>query len=131
MPNAWDRLPNGGRIDAIIKGPPIRMYPNRCQFGMDSRASADKQAYDRVLSQGRQPIWSALWTYTAKAYKPYLHEHYRLFDACHALIAWDDCEYLFDLDPDAVRLLAGVGNDAAILLYPAILAQHKVRSNQS
>ena len=125
MPNAWDDLPNGKRIDAIIKGPPIRMYPNRCPFGTDSWVSADKQAYGLALSQGRQPIWSSIWTYIAKVSKPYLHEYNLLLDACHALIAWDDCEYLLDLDPDAVRLLAGVGNDAAILLYPAVLAQHK------
>ena len=46
------------------------------------------------------------------------------WDACTALTAWDDCAYILDMPADAVRLLAGVGNHAAVLLLPAVLAMN-------
>ena len=46
-------------------------------------------------------------------------------DALLTLIAWDDCAYLLDLPPDAVRLIAASGNHAAVLLLPTIIALNK------
>lgn len=45
--------------------------------------------------------------------------------ACFALAAWDDCAYILDLPPDAVKLLAVHDNPQAILLYPAVLAMYE------
>ena len=51
--------------------------------------------------------------------------------ACAALVAWDDCAYILDMPADAVRLLAAVGNHAAILLLPAVLAMTETSKEQS
>lgn len=125
MPNAWDNLPNGKLIDTVIHGLPVRIYPDWYPFGMHAWTTADKAAYERVLAQGRGEVWSKLWTYTAKLSSPMLHEHNRVFDTCHALVAWDDCGHILDLPIDAVRLLAASGHDAAVLLYPAVFSRHK------
>ena len=45
--------------------------------------------------------------------------------AARALIAWDDCAYLLDTDPDKVRVLALLGQPAAILLLPAAMVFQK------
>ena len=43
-------------------------------------------------------------------------------DAILALVAWDHSGSLLDLLPDQVLMLAKLGQPAAILLYPAVLA---------
>ena len=48
-------------------------------------------------------------------------------DAAIALIAWDDCAYLLDTDPDKVRVLALLGQPAAILLLPAAIVFDQVK----
>ena len=45
--------------------------------------------------------------------------------AMAALAVWDDCAYIIDLPPDAVKLLAACENPAAVLLYPAVLAMYE------
>jgi hypothetical protein len=42
-----------------------------------------------------------------------------------ALIAWDDCGHLLDIDPKQVQVLALLGQPAAILLLPAVIALNK------
>ena len=42
-----------------------------------------------------------------------------------ALIAYDDCAYLLDEKPEHLRLMGILGNNAAILLYPAVKAMQK------
>ena len=44
-----------------------------------------------------------------------------------ALIAWDNCAYLLDTDPDKVRVLALLGQPAAILLLPAAIVFDQVK----
>ena len=51
------------------------------------------------------------------------------WDAAHgtilALIAWDDCAHLLDSEPEHVKLLAALGVESAILLYPACIVFSK------
>jgi hypothetical protein len=42
-----------------------------------------------------------------------------------ALIAWDDCGHLLDIDPKQVQVLALLGQPAAVLLLPAAIALNK------
>ena len=39
-----------------------------------------------------------------------------------ALIAWDDCADLLDCNPDEVQTMSLLGNHAAVLLLPAVIA---------
>ena len=45
--------------------------------------------------------------------------------ALGALIAWDDCAYLLNTDPEKVRVLALLGQPAAVLLLPAVTVFQK------
>jgi len=47
------------------------------------------------------------------------------YAALLALIAYDDCAYLLDEKPEHVQILALLGNQVAILLYPACIALQK------
>jgi hypothetical protein len=47
------------------------------------------------------------------------------YDAILALTSWDDCGYLLEENPEDVKMLALLGNQAAVLLYIGCLAlQH-------
>jgi len=60
--------------------------------------------------------WGAAWTAPYNALKG------AAWDAARALIAWDDCGYLLEETPEDVKTLALLGNQAAVLLYPACVA---------
>jgi hypothetical protein len=49
----------------------------------------------------------------------------RIKDAMRALFAYPDCTYMFDLHPDAVKVLAACDNPAAALLYPVLVLLHE------
>ena len=72
---------------------------------------------DRILADlKRNPYnWGAAWTAARNAAQ----------DAILALIAYDDCAYLLDEKPEHVQMLALLGNQAALLLYPACVAMQK------
>jgi len=63
--------------------------------------------------------WGAAWT------APYNAAKGAAWDAARALIAWDDCGYLLEETPEDVKMLALLGNQAAIMLYPACIALNK------
>jgi len=45
--------------------------------------------------------------------------------AVTALVVDDDCAYMLDTPPTVVRLLAATGNNAAVLLLPAVIAMYE------
>jgi hypothetical protein len=52
------------------------------------------------------------------------------WDAIIALIAWDDCGHLLDTDPKQVQILALLGQPAAVLLLPAVIALNQKTSKE-
>ena len=96
--SAWSHLPNARHIDRVL-----------------ASLKANPEAWDATRSATRSAAWtaarSAAWTAAR--------------DAVAALIAWDDCAHLLDSEPEEVRLLAALGVNAAILLYPASLVFSK------
>ena len=97
----WSHLPNARHIDAVLAH--VRQHPDRWVAAWDAAWAAARDA-------ARDAAWGAAWD--------------AAWDACTALTAWDDCAYILDMPADAVRLLAGVGNHAAILLLPTVLAMN-------
>ena len=73
----------------------------------------DPAAWDAAWDAARDAAGDAVWVAAG--------------DAVWALIAWDDCAYLLDTDPDKVRVLALLGHPAAILLLPAVIAFDQVK----
>jgi len=86
--------------------------------------SARDAAWDAVKDTARDAAkgavkgdpWGAAWT------APYNAAKGAAWDAASALIAWDDCGYLLDEKPEDVKMLALLGNKAAIMLYSACVA---------
>ena len=54
---------------------------------------------------------------------------YAAWDALLALIAFDDCAYMLDSEPDELAVLAAFGNTKAVLLLPACKVFHSLKTN--
>ena len=120
---AWAHLPNARHIDAVlahVKAHPERWrdadwYAARGATRAAARGAARAAAWDAardaawdaVLDDARHSAWVAAW------------------DACAALVAWDDAGQLMDVPLDAVRTLAAAGHHPAILILPARLAMEE------
>jgi len=131
--NAWDNLPNAKHIDAVLAH--VKQHPDKWRTARDAardaargaaldaardaargaaldaaRGAALDAARGAALDAARGAAWDAAW------------------DACVALIAWDDAGDLLAMPVDAVRLLAACGHHPAVLLLPAVIALAKDRS---
>jgi len=80
-----------------------------------ARDAAWGAAWDAAWGSAYNAAWGAAWGAAWDAVR----------DAVRALIAWDDCGYLLDEKPEDVKKLALLGNQAAVLLYPACIALNK------
>ena len=99
---AWADLPNAKYIDLVIAS----LKKNASTWN-----SALGTARNAAWGAARDAAWGAAWV--------------AAWDAVRALIAWDNCGYLLDEKPEDVKMLALLGNQAAILLYPACFALNK------
>ena len=114
-PTAWAHLPNAKHIDRILAG--IKKNPDKWASAWNAAWSAawDDAARGVSLDTAKYIIWESVWITTQGAAR----------SAIFALIAYDDCAYLLDEKPEEVKLLGLLGNEKAILLYPACLALQK------
>jgi hypothetical protein len=115
---AWSHLPNAVLIDRVIAdiGANTETWVAAQLAGFDVRGAAKDAAKDAA--------WAAAWDAAREAAKD---AAWAAADAVLALVAWDDCGHLLDTDPEQVRVLALLGQPAAVLLYPAcvVLYQQK------
>ena len=130
MANAWDHLPNAKHIDRIMQS--LKDDPGAWAWaaawdaaGGAVRVAAGDAARDAVRDAARDAAWAAAWHAAWVAASDAAGAAVR--GAVMALIAWDDCAYLLDTDPDKVRVLALLGQPAAILLLPAVIAFDQVK----
>jgi len=125
MDNAWDDLPNAKHIDRVLargRAKPaewaaMRLAARTPEWGAAWEASWDAASgasWDAAHGISRGDIWDAVW-----------HGSRGVGMGAVALVSWDDCAYILDLHPDAVRLLKAVGNPAAVLLLPAVIAMYE------
>ena len=145
-PTAWADLPNAKHIDRILAD--LKKNPdNWSDAGYDARnatkndarnaawnaawdaiynavnnaawTAAWDAAWDAARNAARDDAWNAVWDATSDAASDATR------GASLALIAYDDCAYLLDEKPEHVQMLGLLGNQAAILLYPACIALQK------
>ena len=111
---AWADLPNAKYIDMI-------MYSLKKEntAWVAVRDTAWDAAKDAAYNAAYNAAWDAAWGAARDA------AWVAAWDAVRALIAWDDCGYLLDEKPEDVKMLALLGNQAAVLLYPACIALNK------
>ena len=100
---AWSHLPNASRIDQVLAH--VKANPKEW-------AAARYAARDAGRSAARDAAYVAARdaAYVAAC------------DAALALVAWDHAGSLLDLPSDQVLMLSKLGQPAAILMYPAVLA---------
>jgi len=129
MANAWDDLPNAKHIDRVMEH--AVAHPDKWQRAaynvpVEVRADALNEFRDQMLAAGREEqcaaARAAIWGMLA-SHQRRIGESART--AITALVAWDDCAYILDLHPDVVRTLSGAGNNAAILMLPAVIAMYE------
>ena len=129
-PTAWSDLPNAKHIDRILAD--LKKNPDRWSAARTTEWAA-------AWNAARSAVWNAAWyaardaakdaewnaAMTAARTTASEAAWYAAWGAILALVAYDDCAYLLDEKPEHVQILALLGNQVAILLYPACLALQK------
>ena len=123
---AWADLPNAKYIDMILYSLKtentawVAVKDAGWNAAWDAaRLAARDTAWDAAKDAAYNAAWDAAWGAARDA------AWVAAWDAVRALIAWDDCGYLLDEKPEDVKMLALLGNQAAVLLYPACIALNK------
>jgi hypothetical protein len=120
---AWARLPNSAHIDRVISH--VKAHPGKWDAAWHAvSGEAAEAAWEAAWGPSCFPAWYSAWHAARDAALSAARDAARgaARGACLALIAWDDCAYILDLPPDAVKTLVNAGDDAAVLLYPAVIA---------
>jgi len=135
---AWDNIPNAKHIDAVLAH--VKQHPDRWRAAYAAaRDAAWYAARDAAWYAARDATYAAIYAAARDAARDaawdaagdaayaaaYAAAWGGAQDACAALVAWDDAGLMLGLPADAVRLFAGVGNHAAILMLPAVLAMNE------
>ena len=130
MQTAWCHLPNASRIDQVLAH--AKANPKEWVAARDAAWDAARDAaYDAAWDAAFDAAWGAGRDAARDAAYDAVRDAVRLngavlldaaWAATSALVAWDHSGSLLDLLPDQVLMLAKLGQPAAILLYPAVLA---------
>ena len=110
----WSHLANTKHIDRIIAQ--VKANPKTWNAVMGWRGAAYVAAYDAAWNAVSDGAWNAAW-YAVPAVACGA-----AWDAILALVVWDYSGGLMDLPAEQVKVLAILGDQAAILMYPAIVA---------
>ena len=133
----WSHLPNAVHIDRILadlKARPEVWAAARDAAWAAARAAVRDAAWVAARVAARDAAWvaardaarDAAWVATRDA--AWVAAWVATRAAVGVLVAWDDCAYMLDLSPDAVRMLMHTGDETtrhqAVLLLPAVIALH-------
>ena len=128
--NAWDDLPNGKRIDAVLAHCKTHYQEWKVASGAAwdaARDAARDAAWDAARDTARDAVWDAtraaasdaVWDATRAAARDAAR------DAGQALVAWDEAGDMLDMSVEEVQALSIVGIHAAVLLLPAVIAMNE------
>jgi hypothetical protein len=118
MKTALSNLPNAELINQILLS--LKTDPNMWNTSWDSRINSSRlAAWDAVRNAMGEEAWEAVRDAIWGAVR---EEAWReaAWEAILGLIAYDRTGSLFDLPPDQVKILAALGDQAAILVEPAV-----------
>ena len=125
--STWSHLANAKHIDRIIayvKANPTAWeaawYQGAALHAVydAARDAARDAAYDAAYDAAWDAAWEAAWFEAAR---------YAARGAILALVAWDHAGGLMDSSAEQVKVLALLGDQAALLMYPAIAAIETTR----
>ena len=111
----WSHLANAKHIDLIIAH--IKANPAAWDAVYDAAWDAVRSA---ALGAAFVAAWHAVWN--ARRELAYDAAWDAVRAAILALVAWDRAGGLMDLPAEQVKVLAILGDQAALLMYPAIAA---------
>ena len=116
---AWSQLPNASRIDQLLAH--VKANPKEWHAARDAAWDA---AWDAASDAARVAAWDAAWdaARVSARYAAWIAASDVVQVAALALVAWDHSGSLLDLPSDQVLMLSKLGQPAAILMYPAVLA---------
>ena len=107
---AWTHLPNAKYIDQVLAS--VKANPESWSAAWDATRGA---AWNAAWNAARNAAWDA----TRDASQ----------NAIAALIAYDDSSRYLKMTPDQLRIWGELGEDpAAVLLFPAVVVYHKLKS---
>ena len=121
MSNAWDSLPNAKHIDRVIES--IKTHSDEWTAARDMTRDAAWNA-----------VWIAAWVavrFAAQDAARYAAWN-AVCDVTCALVAYDDCAWMLDMEYDKLRAYAILTeNPAAILLLPAVKAFELIKEKEN
>ena len=128
MKSGWSHLPNAKYIDRILAHvktnhealPVIRMRDSA--WSAARSACIDNADGPAGRKAAIDAAWDATWSAAENA------ELSAAGDAILALVSWDHAGALLELPAEQVRVLALLGQPAAILLYPTVSAMENTRN---
>ncbi len=125
---AWAHLPNAAHIDRVIASAHVDVSAWNEAIMQNAKLDIDNAWCDNnydAWKKGRAIVKEKLgedeFTKLLTLDRD-LDKRHTLGDAIIALVAYDDCAYMLDSDPDELKIIAKFGNGVANLLWPACLA---------
>jgi len=133
MTNEWDDLPNAKHIDRVLTHAAVftdRWLRSAYNVPVNTRVDALNEFRTQLFASAREQQCSTARAVVTGNLPPGTPHKVGEFarTAITALAADDDCAYMLDTPPTVVRLLAGAGNNAAVLLLPAVIAMYEGES---
>ena len=119
----WSHLANAKHIDLII----AHVKANPAAWNAASPSAAWDAAWNAAWAADWDAAWNAAWDAPWDAAWNAANDavgavRFAARGAVLALVAWDRASGLMDLPAEQVKVLALLGDQAAILMYPAIAA---------
>ncbi len=129
MKHAWAHLPNAIHIDRIFASLDANWDAwDRTDLDGLRQANCRYKAFSLVTDIGRIPVWRIVGDTLGQADDTWREA---AWNALAALMAWDDCAYMLDLEPSELAVLAKLWDDpTAALLLSACIALSKEKEKQ-
>ena len=118
----WSHLANAKHIDLIIAH--VKAHPKAWNAAVrDAAKWAAYDAYDAAWAAARDKVRKAAWAAYEAAWAAARDKvREAAWGAILALVVWDHAGELMDSPAEQVKVLAILGDRAALLMYPAIEA---------
>ena len=141
MTTKWAHLPNAEHIDRIIAS--VNAYPKTWEAAWAAQDEEWDTAWIAAKDVARKATRNEAWGVARKATRDtarvaawnvaWDEAQDAALAGCNAilaLVAYDDCAYLLDCEPDELRILSKLGDNKAVLLLPACIAFKEVNALQ-
>jgi hypothetical protein len=133
---AWSHLPNAKHIDWVLET--LEKDPKVWRASLFSVEHGALDVFRSMWGAAGLAVWSTSWD--SLAVKAALDAAGKatngdakgaMWGAIAALVAWDDSGSLLDMSVEEVTELARAGNQAAVLMLPAVIVKNKLKEKNT